>query len=287
MPEVSSSLYTALIVEDCTHTGPLLISYINNELPRLLSVPSPLVGPRNAKTGFPFKDAENEPGQGQLVHLRSIFGVLEVELKDSPIGSVDLYPRAVLFPQEELPDLIRTARAYRPNFGHLREDESPECRALRDLIYRVCRPDILIVDLAMDNDEGESMSPEGFETFDPHISAKLGDPRPKLRELTGFKLLRAFAHLVPVIATSHLPNPLIAQHCLVNGAFAFVHKPVPSVAPNGVDFSHASERSLHRMDLAAKENFDTLDVVVTHYLTQAAVEVVKAVSTRWIDQIYH
>jgi CheY-like chemotaxis protein len=284
---VSSNLYTALVVEDCTQTGPLLISFINNELPRLLSVPNPLVGPRNTRTGVPFADSNFEPGQGQLVQLRRIISVLEYDLRDSHIRGVDAYPRAVLFPQEEIPELIRTAKRYTPGYGDSPEEDKTECQALRRLIDRVCEPDILIVDLAMNNEEGESVLPEGFEQFDREKPAALGDPRPNLRNLTGFKLIRAFAHTVPVIATSHLSNPLIAQHCLVNGAFAFVHKPVPSVQANEVDFTRAWERSMQRMDLLAKENANILDVMVTHYLTNAAAEVVKAMAYKWISGLHH
>jgi CheY-like chemotaxis protein len=135
----------------------------------------------------------------------------------------------------------------------------------------------------MCNEEIERMKSVGYDTFNEAEPRGLADPRDALRTLTGFKVLRAYADRVPVIVTSFYPNPLIAQHCLVNGAFAYVRKPVFSKADNRHDFFHAAETGTTVQDLAAKTNKNPLDVVVVHFLTDAVSEVLKAMSARWIS----
>jgi hypothetical protein len=283
-------VYNVVVIEDNNETGTLLRTYIDNELERLVTIPRTLSTmdepPRNPKTGDRFEDACREPGQGQLVHFRHLIEHLEIMKADPDNEITDIYPTARLFPLDALGDLIQVAETFNPEYGHKIEEDRVECRALRAVIDAFCRPDILIVDLALSKSEGERMLGEGRDTVDeeePHI---LADPRGVLRTLTGFKVLRAYARSIPVIVTSYWPNPLVAQHCLVNGAFAYLRKPVPPIADNGHDFRSAVEIGTTAMDRAAKMNAGPLEVAVTHYLTDAASEVLKAMNARWISNLY-
>lgn len=294
-------MYNVVVIEDHRQSGTLLRTYIDNELERLTTVPKTLgdnLGegenleqgenleepPRNPKTGDLFENSCREPGQGQLVHLRHLVERLEL-MRDDPENEIrDIYPTARLFPLDALSELIQVAADFEPGYGHKMEDDRPECRALCEVVDRFYPPDILIVDLAMSQEEGERMlSAGGLDTFSEDQPRTLSDPRDALRALTGFKLLRAYARKVPVIVTSYWPNPLIAQHCLVNGAFAYVRKPVLAKADHSQDFRHAAELGTTAMDKAAKENASTLDVVVVHYLTDAVSEVLKAMTARWVS----
>ena len=283
-------MYNVVVIEDNNETGTLLRTYIDNELERLVTTPRALSTmdepPRNPKTGDRFEDASYEPGQGQLVHLRHLIEHLELMKADPGNEITDIFPTARLFPLDALGDLMQVAEAFKPEYGHQIEEDRVECRALRAVIDAFCRPDILIVDLALSRSEGERMLSTGLDKVDeeePHI---LADPRGVLRTLTGFKVLRAYARSIPVIVTSYWPNPLVAQHCLVNGAFAYVRKPVGQVTDNGHDFRHAAEIGTTAMDRAAKMNIGSLEVAVTHYLTDAATEVLKAMNARWISSLY-
>lgn len=283
-------MYNIVIIEDHHETGTLLRTFIDNELERLVTAPKTLDSldepPRNPKTGDRFEDACNEPGQGQLVHLRHLIEHLELMRLDPGNEIPDIFPTARLFPLDALSELIQVAKTYQPKYGHRMEEDSAGCLSLREVVDRLCPPDILIVDLAMCDPEVERMKVcggQGLVSEDaPNV---LPDPREDLRTLTGFKVLRAYSRSVPVIVTSYLSNPLVAQHCLVNGAFAFVGKPVPGVADNKHDFRHAAEVGATALDRTAKMNTRPLDVVVTHYLTHAASEVLKAMNARWISTL--
>ncbi len=282
-------IYRVVVIEDHRETGALLRTYVESELERLVTAPRMLFSidepPRNPKTGDRFEDAEREPGQGQLVHLRQLIDHLE-NIRSDPENQIDeIFPSVQLFPLEALDDLIRVADAFTPGFGHNIEEDRIECRALCEVVKSFCTPDILIVDLAMSTEEGNRMLSTGLDTVDQEKPHVLADPRTALRTLTGFKILRAYSRSVPVIVTSYWPNPLVAQHCLVNGAFAYVRKPVLSVADNGYDFRHAAEIGVTAMDRAAKLNTSPLQVVVTHYLTDATSEVLKAIHARWISTL--
>jgi CheY-like chemotaxis protein len=291
VPPGEESLYNIVVIEDHHETGTLLRTYIDNELERLVTVPRALSTvdepPRNPKTGDRFEDACNEPGQGQLVHLRHLIEHLEME-RDDPENEIPdiIVPTARLFPLDALSHLCQVAEAFEPNYGHKIEEDRDECRDLRTVVDRFCAPDIIVADLAMNADEaGRMIEAGGLDTFNANDPHSLADPREVLRTLTGFKLLRAYARSVPFIVTATWPNPLVAQHCLVNGAFAYVHKPVLTTAENQVDFLHASEIGTTAMDKAAKTNKSPLEVVVVHYLTDAVTEVLKAMNARWISSL--
>ena len=168
-------------------------------------------------------------------------------------------PAARLFPLESLSELIQVAEKFHPEYGHRIDEHRTECRDLRAVIDRFCPPDILVVDLAMCNTEAERMTASGGNDIINEVEpCVLPDPREILRSLTGFKVLRAYARSVPVIVTSYFANPLVAQHCLVNGAFAYVRKPVLGVrTDNEYDFRHAVDIGATAMDKAAREEYET------------------------------
>ena len=283
-------MYNIVVIEDHHETGALLRTFIDNELERLVTAPITLdtlnEPPRNPKTGDRFEDVCQEPGQGQLVHLRHLIDHLELMRLDPESEIPDIFPTTRLFPLDALGELCQVAAKFQPKYGHRVEEDSAECLNLRAVVDRFCPPDILIVDLAMcDSDIARMAQSGGRATVSEDAPAVLPDPRGDLRTLTGFKLLRAYSRSVPVIVTSYLSNPLVAQHCLVNGAFAFVGKPVPGVADTGHDFRHAADVGSTALDRAAKMNKRPLDVVVTHYLTDAASEVLKAMNARWISTL--
>ena len=284
-------MYNVVVIEDHRETGTLLRTYIDNEFERLVTAPKTLSiieePPRNPKTGDRFEDARCEPGQGQLVHFRHLIDHLE-SMRMDPGNEIPeiIFPTARLFPLDALPELIQVAKKFQPKYGHKMEEDGVECGDVRAVVDRFCPPDILIVDLAMDLDEMASMVQAGaMSTFCADEPQALTDPREALRDLTGFKVLRAYARSVPVIVTAYWPNPLVAQHCLVNGAYAYVRKPVLARADNEHDFLHAARAGTTTMDKAAKLNNSSLDVVVVNYLTDALSEVLKAMTAKWIDHI--
>lgn len=290
-------MFNVVIVEDHRETASLLCRYIQ-ELPRLLTVPSTLDGPveerpRNPKFTDFFDDTHYEPGQGQLVHLRHLFDYLErckrndSEWPEIPADPLERFPAVHIYPIEDLSELVKIARTFQPAYGHKIESGRDGCAELQAALTRFRDTvDVLVVDLAMTRDEVEAMVAAGAEdAFDPASPAPLRDPRPKLRELTGFKLLRAFAREMPVVVTAFWPNPLVRQHCRVNGAFAYVQKPILTRSEaNNFDFESAVSIGVVPMDKSAKINASPLDVVVVEYLTDAAAEVVKALLASWITK---
>lgn len=284
-------MYNLVVIEDHHETGALLRTFIDNEFGRLVTVPKIISHieepPRNPKTGDLFKDACGEPGQGQLVHLRHLIDHLEWMRGDYENQIPEqIFPTARLFPLDALNDLILAADKFNPKYGHRMEEDCSEYHDLRCVVNQFCPPDILIVDLAMSESEAKRIiNAGGSETISANQPDVPPDPREVLRTLTGFKVLRAFARSVPVIVTSYVANPLVAQHCLVNGAFAYVRKPVLNSAEDRHDFRHACDIGITAMDRAAKTNSRVLDVVVTHYLTDATSEVLKAMNAKWISDL--
>lgn len=291
-------MYKILIVEDCSYTGPLLLKYTNQELARLVTRPEIGADPHNFVTGDTFKEAANEPAQGQLFQLRHVFQHVEQHLRDESLP-LNVYPEAKLFPPSKLGTLKELARQYVPD---VMSSGDPAAQALRAAVNSECVADVIVVDLALDGTEGQTVvdrgglvgfrapvedAPAGGAQASagdlPDGRQELPDPRPELRRLTGFRILAAFADFLPVIATSYLSNPLIRQHCIVNGAVGFIAKPVESKdkTGNGLDFLSVTPAATDR-ELSAKENDDVLDVVVTNYLTEAVAEIVKALGLRWL-----
>ncbi len=276
-------MVTVAIIEDCRNTGSLLCNYLRMEFPRLVDQRWPPLGSRNQRTGYQFKSVGDEPGQGQLHQLRPLF-----DPKKSSYTSDE--PSVVLFPTDRIPELQHAAQEYDPRSGHQGDERSAEASALVSLVNAAfaTAPDVLVVDLVLDEDEGGLIEEAGgLQRFDHESTVELDDPRTALRGLTGFRVLHAMAGQAPVIATSFLANPLIRQHCIVNGAVGFVAKPVPSTdrSGNNMDFASVGSQA-HVFEESAKTNRSALDVVVTNYLTEAAAEVAKAMYVRWHMELH-
>jgi CheY-like chemotaxis protein len=177
------------------------------------------------------------------VHLRHLIDHLELMRADPENEISDIIaPTARLFPLDALSNLCQAAQSFEPHYGYKIDEDSTECQELRNVVDAICVPDIIVADLAMDADEAARMvQAGGMDTFNPSDTHPLRDPREVLRTLTGFKLLRAYARSVPFIVSATWPNPLVAQHCLINGAFAYVRKPVSPTAENHVDLRRAAE----------------------------------------------
>jgi CheY-like chemotaxis protein len=261
-------VYAILIIEDAADLGTTQGEYLDRHLERLTTTRAAnatvSIDPRTARH---FQDAAGEPGQGQLSHLRQAMDTSTNQ------GERLSYPSVHVFPPHELSRLKKPTRE--PHLDDRRELlneiflDQPSLRAV---------PDILIVDLALLPGEGHAMEVAGaMEEVGAAHRDPIADPRGALREVTGFKLLEAFGRRMPVIVTTSARNPLVAQHCLVNGAFAVIVKPV-AASSDGFDFKTALNRQFDVLELSARRNASTLDVVVAHYLTQAACEVLKAMA---------
>lgn len=294
-------MHKILIIEDCSVTGPLLLKFTNQELPRLVTRPEIGATPHSPVTGDPFIAAAHEPAQGQLYQLRHVFKHVEQDLRDHRkyTNALSVYPEAMLFPPIRLGELKALASRYDPDTHAA--DSSAACD-LRAAVNNAHAADVIVVDLALDEEEGRGVEESGglqvlrrsservndepkLDAVEGHAAVRqsLPDPRPTLRQLTGFRILAAFANCVPVIATSYLSNPLVRQHCIVSGAVGFVSKPVESKdrLGDGLDFLSVKSAATQR-ELSAKNNDDVLDVVVTNYLTEAVAEIVKALGLRWL-----
>lgn len=281
-----------LVIEDNSATGTLLERFLQHEIERMLTVPDPRKVSRNPGTGDKFPDSDMEPGQGQLVHLGDPIASIrasdyaKVALPENRAFRIHEYPNVRVFDLDDAEGaMVAAAAGFKPTYGYNREDSSSSS-SLRRLIDRY-RPDILVVDLAISAEEGPAIEAEGIVQIDASKPpATLPDPRLKLRELTGFKILRAYSRICPVIVTSSLSNPLAVQHCMVNGAFAYVLRPVPHMNVNspGYDFETVT-RDLRTLDAAAKAGRDPLAVVVNHYLTMVAAEVVKAMYAKYLTEM--
>jgi hypothetical protein len=271
-----------LIIEDERETGRLLRSYLDDQLIRLVTVPEPLRTPKNPRTGYSFRDAKAEPGQGQLRHLAQgpIFTSTERGRRD--VASVDL-PKVELFPLgDPLAALVTAARAVPITVGTVPEDPSAYLvNRVVEMVDGFFAPDVLIVDLAIGEDEGADMvKAKGDVPFVEEEDTDLLDPRPELRKLSGFKLMRIYGLGVeiPVIVTSYLRNPLVAHHCLVNGAFAFVRKPLHGMTAGQDVRNDPREPDWRALDDTAKEGSDGRAVVIQRYLTDVSAEVLKAMT---------
>jgi hypothetical protein len=259
-------LYQVIIIEDDDDTSGLLTEYLQSRLGRLIEAP----GNHGHLT------ERSEPDRSQLYHLRRGVEILADEIGmgwDLP----QAHPVVQKFHPPRLMKLQSAVRGYTPQPGPL-QDESLSAAAVRRAVAEgAIRPEILIVDLAIGGDEGDAMEEAGcFDEYTGQDDLPLRDPRRELELTTGFKLLRAFVG-IPVLVTSRMTNPLIAQHCLVNGAFAYLRKP-----PGHRDFQRRTQ-DIRRMAINAQDDANAVDVVVNHYLTSMASEVLKAISYLYHD----
>jgi hypothetical protein len=275
---VALAVYPVLIIEDCRNTGSLLLEYLSEaHVTRLVRDRRATDGvrmrhtARDDESGTPYKSANNEPGEGQLAHLRHV--LLDVDGDMIP-------PEAKLYPTERAAlDLL-----YNATRANERLERS---RALKDVLrtYGDLTRMVLVADLALLPNEGKRMERAQAPKNGPHGSGPLRDPRKTLRTLTGFRIVEALRDEMPVIATTYSRSPLVAQHCLVSGAFAVVGKPVPQRDKNPLDKSQpmdmatARQRSIAQLEDNAKRNRHHLDVLVANYATTIVSEVLKAIAS--------
>jgi CheY-like chemotaxis protein len=248
-----------LVVEDSRFTGSLLTEYLNFHLARLSHEPS--YGARDER-GY-LRES------GQLAHLRIPTW--------RPFAEPDFV--AKIFPLTGLDMLIAASDG-----DALRAEMDRACAELFD----ASQPDVLVVDLALSPEETETLINAGGNVEptpdDFSKGQSLKDPREELEVLTGFRVLNAYKSRIPVVITSYARNPLVAQHCLLNGAYAVLRKPVvdrcgeTSSDPFGFDMATASHLGVDGLEKSASNNDNMRDVLVVHYLTAAAGEVLKAVS---------
>jgi CheY-like chemotaxis protein len=159
------------------------------------------------------------------------------------------------------------------------------------------RPDILVVDLALSDDEQTCLNEqdlveapvrdEGDEddeeeeeeeeeeedrvSFWQDLPADL-DIRSELDRLTGYRVLWTELDWPCVkIATTYAKSPLVAQHCLNNAAFAVVPKPL-----TGAEMRYAELRGAKEIERLALVGVDTPAVLIYQYLQTLAAEVLKA-----------
>jgi len=286
-----------LIVEDDEKLASLLGHHLEARLPDLVTEPRP---------GEHDTDYEvAEPRLGQLAHLAHTIRYAKHlgdhdHVQGEPSGPAIPAIRAFPASEKAQRELVRLARDFDPGIG----PESDEGREGWQQLYEYVSAsasgefDILFTDLAIGPEEGPRIeSVGGFKASPAHPWAELEafnspeDPRITLRDLTGFKLLRAFKHRCPVIVSSTCRNPLIIQHCLVNGAVAYIEKPLSFLSKNtlsevvedvdpfspGSDESQSMEEFFLGLDTNAKAGVDPLSVVVNLYVTRCAMEILRAV----------
>jgi hypothetical protein len=138
-------VYQVIIIEDDDSTSGLLTEYLQSRLGRLIEAPG--------NHGHLTEHAE--PDRSQLYHLRRGVEVLADEIGmgwDLP----QAHPVVQRFHPPRLMKLQSTVRDYTPQPGALR-DQSPLAAAVRRAVAEgATRPEILIVDLAIGGDEGDS-----------------------------------------------------------------------------------------------------------------------------------
>lgn len=266
-----------LYLEDAGHTGSLLRAYLNDHLARLANGPASV-----GRDGSP---------------ANAFSGVMS-PLRPRHWGEYAPTDFQVEVPaQNEVEALTKLT----------------EITDLEPAVAKMCKrylgkraPDVLIVDLALSDAEQKRLK-KARGDFAPtldDLKMSLREPRKTRRtvaRLTGYRVLvQAAAKGIPVIATSGASNPLIAQECMVGGAFAVVHKPIPEGPPRQesalaedtagperalaeadeevfrCDMAHARRMGPVEIDRQALHGEDTFSVVVHQYLTSVAREVLKA-----------
>jgi len=240
-----------LVVEDSENAGTLLATYLDKQLDRLIGIVT--------DDEIEDEDGYLHKGGGQLNHL-----------------------------------LIPTWPAVKHEHVQARRADSAALKSLIELddavgldswMKETCsrlfggyvdRPHILIVDMALSTNETEDLIQYGGDA-EPRFGweHELPDPRQTLRGLTGFDLLRHFRGIMPVIVTTYAQNPLVAQHCLINGASSIIIKPITDKAWRALK---KSNKSIGTIEEEAAENRNDLSVVVYYYLLAVSAEVVKAIN---------
>ena len=272
-------MYRILFIEDCASTGPLLLEYFTPEQGNLarLTDRHHAGGDYHQPSGVIHHESGEERAAGQLIHLNhalKAFVANEREAVDDEREAVAAV-RAKIFPLDQLGQLSEAAAI---------ANSEKRTWALQELMSRFGDLDqmILVVDLALAPGEAERLDAAGARDVVTATSRlrKYRDARSVLRETSGFRVMQALNALAPVIVTTYSSSPLLKQHCLVSGAFAVVEKPVMQRHKKDFDMFTAAQRTVPARENSARANGRALDVVVTHYATTIASEVLKAMSAR-------
>lgn len=261
-----------LVIEDSESAGSLLSRYLDGHIVRVANDPATL-----GAHGEPHGEAA-----GQHAHLR-VPGWGQYEHADFDVK---------LLPLDQLRLLVSTA-AKRETLEH---ELARICTRSFEGISAV--PDVMLVDLALSDKETEDLGNAGGDDEPkPHApNQPLRDPRSALELLAGFKIVKQFGGQVPVIATSYARNPLVAQHCLMNGAFAVIRKPLAGHNAKveedhlGYDMKTAAKMSIIELETQGLQNRGSLGIVANHYLSLAAAEILKALhpgAVRSVRRLYH
>ncbi len=250
-----------LIVEDSESTGSLLTDYLVNHLASVAN-----------EEGFPpAHGGVAGDWSGHLGQLRPFKWQYE---------HTDFEPR--LLALDRVKKMVSVAARKKDLEAEIRDASASVFNSrLSEL------PDILFVDLALSSAETKRLIKEGGnEEPGPGNIQVLADPRDTLETLAGFRILQAFGRRTPVITTSYARNPLVAQHCMMNGAFGVIRKPVvghhseaDGEDHRGWDMATAGAMTLGTLEEGDLQNKDPLAVVVGQYLNAAAAEILRAVQS--------
>ncbi len=250
-----------LVVEDSESTGSMLSKHLTDHLVSIAN-----------EAGFPPAHG-GKPGDwsGHLRQLRPF--LWQYQYSDFEVR---------LLPFSMLKDLVSAA-------SKKKRLEEEMHKASADLFSSSLGklPDVMLVDLALSREETQRLvSQGGNDEPSPTNGTQLRDPRDTLEELAGFQILRAFGETIPVITTSYARNPLVRQHCMMNGAYGAIRKPIvghhseiEGENHKGWDMATAAKMHSSNLEVAALQNRDPLAVVVGYYINVAAAEVLRAVQS--------
>lgn len=158
-------------------------------------------------------------------------------------------------------------------------------------------PDVLVVDLALSSGEQEELMFEQSHWPSltcvncglPEPDSAMDDPRGLVGEMTGYKVIGALAGELPIIATSYASHPLVSHHCLVNGARAFIRKPVRETerreGRRGWDFAAASRHSAEELQRRGEQAVEPLAAVVENYLTTLTAQILAVLPVIALQQL--
>lgn len=158
-------------------------------------------------------------------------------------------------------------------------------------------PDVLVVDLALsDYEQGELMAEEASwpaltcqECGLPPPHSEMDDPRGLVENMTGFKVIAALAGELPIIATSYADHPLVSHHCLVNGARAFIRKPVREMETRegreGWDWATAARYGAYELQKRGEQAEEPLAAVVVNYLTTLTAQILAVLPILALQQL--
>jgi CheY-like chemotaxis protein len=158
-------------------------------------------------------------------------------------------------------------------------------------------PHVLVVDLALSGwEQNELMAKEAHwpsltckECALPAPDSEMEDPRGLVEEMTGYRVIGALAGELPIIATSYASHPLVSYCCLVNGARAFIRKPVREKETiegrEGWDWATAARYGPEELQMRGEQAIDPLAAVVLNYLTTLTAQILAVLPNVALEQL--